>query len=88
MFDIGPEKFLFVLVVAFLLLGPEQLPDLARKLGTTMRHWHSLRDSLQSQVHSVLDVPTIEPRSGSEAIEPDADHSIRGDFGTGPASFS
>jgi Sec-independent protein translocase protein TatA len=90
MFDIGPEKLLFVLLVAFVVLGPQQLPDVARKIGAGMRHWHSLRESLHSQMNSVLDVPTNAPGPGPDAIEADADHSTPtpADDAIWPSSFS
>ena len=33
MFDIGPEKLLFVLAIALAVLGPERIPHVARGLG-------------------------------------------------------
>jgi Sec-independent protein translocase protein TatA len=79
MFDLGPEKLLFVLLVAFVVLGPKQLPDVARKVGSGMRHWQSLRESLHSQINSALDAPPIEPDTDHPAPAPDA---------TGPRTFS
>jgi Sec-independent protein translocase protein TatA len=33
MFDIGAEKLLMVLVIGVLVLGPERIPEVARRLG-------------------------------------------------------
>ena len=37
MFDVGGSEFLVVLLVALIFLGPEHLPDIARKLARIVR---------------------------------------------------
>jgi len=88
MFDLGPEKLLFVLAIAFVVLGPEQLPDIARKLGAGMRYWHSFQDELRSHAHSVLDVPAAVELAPTTEHANNEQTETEQTFATGPGSFS
>ena len=58
--DIGPEKLLVILTVAFIFLGPKELPAAARKIGAGMRYLRSLQDSFHAELGSALEIPSIE----------------------------
>jgi len=63
--SLDPAKLLVVLVIAFVVIGPERLPAAARQLG---RAWHQLtrvREEVLDEVRSALpsDLPSI-PRPG------------------------
>lgn len=58
--DIGPEKLLVILTVAFIFLGPKELPAAARKIGAGIRYMRSLQDSLHAELGSALEMPSLD----------------------------
>ncbi len=59
--DLSPIKILVVLVVALVVLGPEKLPDMARKAGRTWNDLRRFRDHMHSEVREVIgDVPGLD----------------------------
>lgn len=47
---LDPAKLAVVFVVAFLVLGPDRLPGIARRLGSTMRIARELRDRTEQEI--------------------------------------
>lgn len=47
MFGLGPAELIVVLALALIFIGPEKLPDLATKLGKTVRQIRSAVDDLK-----------------------------------------
>ncbi len=59
MFDLSPIKILVIVAVALVLLGPDKLPDVARKLGSTWRALRQLQQRVEREVREVIpDLPT------------------------------
>jgi sec-independent protein translocase protein TatB len=56
-FNLGPEKILVVLVFALIFLGPDKLPEAARKLGEWMGHAKRMSGGFQSELRQALDEP-------------------------------
>ncbi|HVX18020.1 MAG TPA: twin-arginine translocase TatA/TatE family subunit [Acidimicrobiales bacterium] len=56
-FNLGPEKILVVLVFALVLLGPDKLPEVARKLGEWLGTARRMSGGFQSELRQVLDEP-------------------------------
>lgn len=52
---IGSSELLIVLAVAMILLGPKELPKIARSIGKFMAHLRSVSDDFQSQVMHIGD---------------------------------
>jgi sec-independent protein translocase protein TatB len=50
MFDIGPEKIILILLVALIVLGPDQLPDTARKIGNVLSQLRRMSEGVQAEV--------------------------------------
>jgi Tat protein translocase TatB subunit len=50
MFDIGGSEFLLILLVALIFLGPEHLPDVARKLARIVREIRRAGDEVRMHV--------------------------------------
>jgi Tat protein translocase TatB subunit len=63
MFDLGPEKIMVVLVLALVIFGPKQLPEIARNVGKAVRTLRGVQDDLRQQITS-----TIEPITGSSSV--------------------
>ncbi|HLI24417.1 MAG TPA: twin-arginine translocase TatA/TatE family subunit [Acidimicrobiales bacterium] len=57
MLNLGPEKVLFVLVIALVVLGPNRLPQAARTLGRMVANLRRLSSSLQAEVQSAMSEP-------------------------------
>ncbi len=47
---LDPAKLAVVFVIAFLVLGPERLPGIARRLGSTMRQVSDLRGHAEREI--------------------------------------
>ncbi len=58
---LSPAKLLVVLVVALVVLGPDRLPTLARRVGTLWGDLHRLRQRLEADARaSFPDLPSTE----------------------------
>ncbi len=59
MFDLSPIKILIIVAVGLVLLGPDKLPEVARKLGTSWRALRQLQQRVEREVREVIpDLPT------------------------------
>jgi sec-independent protein translocase protein TatB len=56
--QIDPIKLVFVAIAALVLLGPERLPQVAKKAGELLNALRTHRDSLTSQINSVANLPS------------------------------
>ncbi len=61
MLDLSPLKIMMVMAVALVLLGPDKLPDVSRKLGATWRAIKQFQQKIESEVREA--VPQL-PDSG------------------------
>lgn len=50
MFGIGTGEILVILVIALLVLGPNEIPKVARTIGKTMKDIHRFKDELRQSV--------------------------------------
>ncbi|TFG76740.1 MAG: twin-arginine translocase subunit TatB [Thermodesulfobacteriales bacterium] len=50
MFGIGTTEILIVLVIALLLLGPKEIPKIARTIGRGMRELERAKDELKKTI--------------------------------------
>lgn len=58
MLSLSPEKLLVLLVVALIVLGPDKLPQVARKLGAAWGDLRRLRAKLETDLRSAFpDLP-------------------------------
>lgn len=48
MFNFSFAEIALTIIVALLVLGPKQLPVLANKLGTWVKHWRAFMSKLQA----------------------------------------
>jgi Sec-independent protein translocase protein TatA len=94
MLDISPDKIVVFLVIAFVVLGPGRLGEVARALGRARAHLRQLTSGLppdaaklirdpRRALLDVLDEPqqVMEDAMGAikEAIAPTAEHELRED---------
>ncbi len=54
MFNLDPAKIVVILAVGLIVLGPERLPEVARKLGALWRDFNLMRDRLTNEIKEAL----------------------------------
>ncbi|MDY7101982.1 MAG: Sec-independent protein translocase protein TatB [Actinomycetota bacterium] len=67
MFNIGGGELLVIALVALIVLGPERLPDAARRVGNFIGELKKMSDGFQSEFRSAMEVPddpVVKPKSG------------------------
>ena len=71
-FDIGPSELLFVIVIALLVLGPNQMVDAARKLGKYVRDLQRAASEVPRMISLDEEPPPSLPPRQSVSGEPTA----------------
>jgi sec-independent protein translocase protein TatA len=67
MFDIGLQELVVIFVIALIVFGPKNLPQLGRSLGRAMREFRRASDEFRStietnlQIHEVDAIPVSAP---------------------------
>ena len=69
MFDIGIQELVLIFVVALLVFGPKNLPQLGRSLGRAMQEFRRASDEFKETIEDELDLDDDEP---APAIAPTA----------------
>lgn len=58
-FSLSPIKIMVIVAVALLLLGPDKLPDVAHKLGSSWRALKRLQEKVEAEVREAIpDLPS------------------------------
>src|SRR5262245_9736428 len=74
MFDIGLQELVLIFVIALLVFGPKNLPQLGRSLGRAMREFRKASDEFKSTIETNLQMneidppPTLQPASDVAAL--------------------
>ena len=59
MFSLSPIKILVIVAVVLLLLGPDKLPDVAHKLGSSWRALKRIQERVETEVREAIpDLPS------------------------------
>jgi sec-independent protein translocase protein TatB len=66
-FNVGGPEIIVILLVALLVLGPEQLPKAMRTFGTVMGEVRKVSNGFQNEMRSVMDTMDV---TGSESTSP------------------
>jgi TatA/E family protein of Tat protein translocase len=56
MFGLGAGEILIILVIAFLLFGPKQLPEVGRQVGKAVRGFKETADDLRKSVEPEINL--------------------------------
>jgi len=68
MFNVGTGELLVILLIALIVLGPEKLPDAARKMGNVIGELRRMSGGFQEEMRSAMDDVT---RAPLEAVKDD-----------------
>jgi sec-independent protein translocase protein TatA len=78
MFDIGLQELVLIFVIALLVFGPKNLPQLGRSLGRAMREFRRASDEFRSTIETNLKInepdPLPEPAAEVSAVEAVPEH--------------
>ncbi len=67
MFGIGGTEFVLIALLALILLGPEKLPEYARKAGRLWADFKRYQDSMESMIRAEIRVGQSERRAETSA---------------------
>src|SRR5512134_3123649 len=70
MFDIGFQELILIFVLALLVFGPKNLPQLGRSLGRAMREFRRASDEFRSTIETNLQMNEPDPPPFRPAVEP------------------
>ncbi len=81
MFGIGFEELLILAILAFILFGPEKLPDYAATLGRFVAKMRQTTSELTQQYQNPFqNPPAPTPRPQPESVCPHCQHRVTPDF--------
>ena len=76
--NIGSGEVLVILVLGLLVLGPERLPEFARKIGNFLKEAKRMSRSFQEELRSAVEDPDIEMKARAQGAllsqEPQNNH--------------
>jgi sec-independent protein translocase protein TatB len=61
MFNVGAGELLVILLIALIVLGPDKLPETARKIGNVMGELRRMSSGFQNEMRSAMDDVTRAP---------------------------
>ncbi len=70
MFGIGTGEILIVLVIALLLLGPKEIPKIARTIGRGMRELERAKDELKQTIEFEAERDEADSTKTQDSEEP------------------
>ena len=65
---LGPAEILVILVVALIVLGPDRLPEAARKAGQFIAEVRRIGNGFQAEVRDAMRVPTDPNTTATPAV--------------------
>lgn len=66
MFGIGTSEILVILLIAIIILGPKEIPKIARTLGRTIREFQRVTDELKHTIDSEIDLDEEETNTQTQ----------------------
>ena len=73
MFGLGAMEILIILVIAFLLFGPKELPEIGKQVGKAVKGFKETTEDLRQSVEPEINIITQEFKS----VEQDLESSIK-----------
>lgn len=69
MFNVGGGELLIILFVALVVLGPDKLPDAARKIGNVMGEVKRMSAGFQDEFKAAMDTPNKAVQSVRDTVK-------------------
>ncbi len=69
MFGLGIGEILIILVIAFLLFGPKQLPEVARQVGKAVKGFKETADDLRKSVEPEINMIQQEVKTVEQDLQ-------------------
>ena len=79
MFGVGSSELVIILIIALLILGPKEIPKVARTLGRGMRELQRAKDELKKNIEFEAD-PVSEIRSDITEMINETKDDIQSEF--------
>ena len=73
MFGLGAMEILIILVIAFMLFGPKELPEIGKQIGKAVKGFKETTEDLRQSVEPKINMITQELKS----VEQDFESSIK-----------
>lgn len=73
MFGLGAMEIMIILVIAFLLFGPKELPEIGKQMGKAVKGFKETTDDLRQSVEPEINMITQELK----AVEQDLESSVK-----------
>jgi sec-independent protein translocase protein TatB len=73
MFNVGAGELLVILLIALIVLGPDKLPETARKIGNVMGELKRMSSGFQNEMRSAMNEVTRPPLESVKHDEPQPD---------------
>jgi len=70
MFNVGGGEILVILLLALLVLGPDKLPEAARKVGKVVNDFRRLTQGFQDEMSKAMDVSGSNPLNAETSPGP------------------
>ncbi len=61
MLDFSPEKMIFIFFIVLIVLGPEKLPEVSRKIGRAMGELRKLSGGFRAEMNKAVNEMTADP---------------------------
>jgi len=81
MFGLGAMEILIILVIAFMLFGPKELPEIGKQVGKAVKGFKETTEDLRQSVEPEINMITQELKSVEQDLESsikDAEEQIKG----------
>lgn len=81
MFGLGAMEVLIILVIAFMLFGPKELPEIGKQVGKAVKGFKETTEDLRQSVEPEINMITQELKSVEQDLEStmkDAEEEIKG----------
>ena len=81
MFGLGAMEVLIILVIAFMLFGPKELPEIGKQVGKAVKGFKETTEDLRQSVEPEINMITSELKSVEQDLESsmkEAEEQIKG----------